>query len=99
IELVDEVGAEPFDLAEGPLLRLRLVRLTAEEHVLALVVHHIVADGWSFDIVFAELGQAYQAAVAGGVPDLPPPEIQYGDFAIWQRERADQDGFAEELDF
>lgn len=99
IELVDEIGAEPFDLAEGPLLRLRLVRLAAEEHVLALVVHHIVADGWSFDVVFAELGQAYQAAVAGGVPDLPPPDIQYGDFAIWQRERAEQDGFAEELNF
>jgi amino acid adenylation domain-containing protein len=97
--LLDEEGRAPFDLATGPLLRARLLRLSAEEHLLILVVHHIVADGWSFGVLFPELAHAYAAAVAGTEPELPPPPIQYADFAVWQRERAESGGDAPALEF
>lgn len=96
-ELLDADGRAPFDLATGPLLRVRLVRLAPAEHLLVLVVHHIVADGWSFETLFAELAHGYRAAVAGAAPDLPPPPIQYADFAVWQREQAQQSAFADDL--
>ncbi|OJF15886.1 non-ribosomal peptide synthetase [Couchioplanes caeruleus] len=78
-------GAHPFDLATGPLVRHRLLRRGPERHVLLLVVHHAVADGWSFDTLFDELAAAY---AAGGDPGLPPPPVQYADVALWQRARA-----------
>ncbi|MGW0436009.1 amino acid adenylation domain-containing protein [Micromonospora sp. NPDC003197] len=98
-ELVETTGRAPFDLATGPLLRLQLIRLAADEHLLVVVVHHIVADGWSFNTVFAELGHAYQAAVDGIEPSLPPPPIQYADFAVWQGEQAASGALAEDLEF
>ncbi|MBX7266828.1 amino acid adenylation domain-containing protein [Micromonospora sp. Llam7] len=75
----------PFDLAAGPLFRARLVRLGPTEHALALAVHHIVVDGWSMGLVIRELGAAYDAYRRGGRPELPPPPLQYPDFARWQR--------------
>ncbi|GHF53719.1 amino acid adenylation domain-containing protein/non-ribosomal peptide synthase protein (TIGR01720 family) [Amycolatopsis bartoniae] len=76
-----EVATEPFDLRAGPLLRTRLVRLAPDDHVLTLVLHHIVTDGWSTGILVSELSALYAGA---GLPELP---IQYADFAVWQRER------------
>ncbi|MFK3982285.1 amino acid adenylation domain-containing protein [Micromonospora sp. NPDC050397] len=96
-ELLDADGRAPFDLATGPLLRVRLIRLTPTEHLLVLVVHHIVADGWSFDTLFGELAYGYRTAVTGAAPDLPPPPIQYADFAVWQREQAQRSAFADDL--
>ncbi|WP_063764187.1 non-ribosomal peptide synthetase/MFS transporter [Kitasatospora purpeofusca] len=79
--------ARPFDLAEGPLLRALLVRTAPDEHVLALVMHHIVSDGWSLDILHRELDSLY-ARHAHGTPDrLPELPVQFGDYAGWQRER------------
>jgi hypothetical protein len=75
-----------FDLERGPLVRALLVRVSAVEHVFALVVHHIAVDGWSMPLMWAELSAAY---AAGGVSKLPEPELQYGDFAYWQREWLD----------
>jgi amino acid adenylation domain-containing protein len=80
-------AARPFDLERGPLFRAALVRLAAEEHVLVLDMHHIVADGWSFGVLFRELAELYGALCAGGEPSLPELPIQYADFAVWQRER------------
>jgi surfactin synthase thioesterase subunit len=79
-ELLAEQIETPFDLAAGPLLRAGLVRLTAEEHILCLVVHHIVADGWSLGILCGELAAGYRAEDA-----VPPPPVQYADYARWQR--------------
>ncbi|MFC5668163.1 amino acid adenylation domain-containing protein [Kitasatospora misakiensis] len=85
-ELGDRV-ARPFDLADGPLLRALLVRTATDEHVLALVMHHIVSDGWSLDILHRELDALY-ARHAHGTPDqLPALPVQFGDYAGWQRER------------
>lgn len=75
----------PFDLQQGPLLRARVLQLTAEHHVLLTCIHHIVCDGWSLGIMMEELRQFYQAAVNGTPVALAPLPIQYADYALWQR--------------
>ncbi|MCR6482002.1 amino acid adenylation domain-containing protein [Amycolatopsis sp. OK19-0408] len=79
--MVDAAAAEPFDLAEGPLLRATLVRITDTEHLLAVCTHHIVGDGWSVDLLLRDLAAHYHST-ATALPALP---IGYGDFAHWQR--------------
>ncbi|MGV9598908.1 amino acid adenylation domain-containing protein [Streptosporangium sandarakinum] len=79
--VLDREARERFDLAAGPLLRARLVRLAADEHVVAVTVHHIVFDGWSQDVFFRDLGVAYR----GGV--LEPVGVSFGDYVRWARER------------
>jgi len=75
----------PFDLAAGPLLRVTLVRLAAEEHALLLNMHHIVSDGWSIGVFLGEMSALYEAFRLGRTPDLPLLPLQYADFAAWQR--------------
>ncbi|WP_435635616.1 amino acid adenylation domain-containing protein [Pseudomonas solani] len=75
----------PFDLEQGPLLRVRLIRLEAEQHVLLLTLHHIVSDGWSMNILIDELGHLYAADVEGREAGLPALPIQYADYGLWQR--------------
>jgi amino acid adenylation domain-containing protein len=85
LDIVAEEASAPFDLARGPLVRGRLVRMAADDHVLLLTMHHIVADGWSTGVLFRELGALY-AAFARGEPDpLPPLPVQYADYAAWHR--------------
>ncbi|HEX8079097.1 MAG TPA: amino acid adenylation domain-containing protein [Jatrophihabitans sp.] len=84
--LIGELARTPILPAVGPLLRVRLVRLAADRHVLAVVMHHIVADGWSFRILFEELSADYEAIRDGGEPVAEEPAIQYADFALWQLE-------------
>ncbi|MFI0723475.1 amino acid adenylation domain-containing protein [Streptomyces sp. NPDC021224] len=93
-ELVGERAAEPFDLAAGPLLRAELLRLGAQQHVLALVMHHIVTDGWSVDILHRELDALYAAHADGTPSGLAPLDVQFGDYAVWQRERLDSGALA-----
>ncbi|SBT39365.1 non-ribosomal peptide synthetase/MFS transporter [Micromonospora auratinigra] len=81
--LVDAAAAEPFDLAQGPLLRALLVRLAEDDHVLFLAQHHIVGDGWSVDVLLRDLITAYR----GGEPPTLP--VQYGDFAVWEARELD----------
>ncbi|NEB75230.1 amino acid adenylation domain-containing protein [Streptomyces sp. SID14478] len=83
-----EVATGAFDLASGPLLRARLIRLAPQEHLLVLCIHHIATDGWSTGILVSELTACYAATVAGTSPDLPQLPVQYADFAAWERERA-----------
>ncbi|MEO5726166.1 MAG: condensation domain-containing protein, partial [Byssovorax sp.] len=80
-----EEGRRAFDLARGPLLRACLFELGTEDHVLLLVVYHIVSDGWSNGILNRELTALYRAFVAGKPSPLPELPIQYADFAAWQR--------------
>ncbi|HZP16397.1 MAG TPA: condensation domain-containing protein, partial [Terriglobales bacterium] len=84
-ELALEEYRRPFDLSAGPVLRARLWKLTEEDHLLLLVMHHIVSDGWSGGVLFEELGALYQAFSAGQSSPLPELPIQYSDFAVWQR--------------
>jgi hypothetical protein len=96
-DAVREVVRRPFDLWAAPPVRVALVRTAAEEHVLVVVVHHIACDGWSLGVLAGELSVAYTALHAGTVPDLPALSIQYGDFALWQRDRLTDDVLADEL--
>ncbi|HST59898.1 MAG TPA: condensation domain-containing protein, partial [Longimicrobium sp.] len=75
-----------FDLAAGPLFRAVLLRLGAEDHALLLTMHHIVSDGWSMGVLFRELSALYEAYRKGGESPLPELPVQYGDYAVWQRE-------------
>lgn len=88
--IVDQLAADEavtsFDLAQGPLLRLHLVRLQNEEHVLLITMHHIISDGWSMGVFVKELTHLYAAAIAGQPGQLLPLPIQYADFAHWQRQ-------------
>lgn len=86
-ELEREEAKRPFDLSSDPLIRFHLLRLAEEKYILLFTLHHIIADGWSMTIFLQELGQAYQAFVAGKEPALPTLPIQYADFAYWQTER------------
>ncbi|MGC5412416.1 condensation domain-containing protein, partial [Streptomyces sp. DT225] len=95
--LVDEAAAEPFDLAVGPLLRSLLVRVADRDHILLLVVHHSVSDGWSSEILISELLRCYAARVAGDGCLLPELPVQYGDFAQWQRDRLSGDALSAEV--
>ncbi|WP_338485301.1 non-ribosomal peptide synthase/polyketide synthase [Pseudomonas trivialis] len=82
---VAQIIGQPFDLLHGPVLRVRLLRLAAHEHVLVLVQHHIVSDGWSMQLMVEELVQMYAAFSHGRTPALPALPIQYADYAVWQR--------------
>ncbi|MFH8584558.1 amino acid adenylation domain-containing protein [Streptomyces celluloflavus] len=95
---ITEALAGPFDLATGPLLRFRLLRLGPDEHVLALAMHHLVADGWSVGVLVSELSALYAAFSAGKPSPLPELAIQYGDFALWQQEGLDADGPRQDLE-
>jgi amino acid adenylation domain-containing protein len=82
---LSEIDA-PFDLVAGPLLRVKLLRLGARRHVLVLTLHHIVADAWSLGVLGRDLSELYRAQLEERQPSLPPLDVQYGDFAVWQRE-------------
>jgi amino acid adenylation domain-containing protein len=84
--LARDEAQRPFDLASGPLIRAKLLRLSTDEHVLVLVMHHIITDAWSMSVLFEEIGRLYSACAAGLPSPLPNLPIQYGDFARWQRE-------------
>ncbi|GAU68945.1 tyrocidine synthetase I [Streptomyces sp. NBRC 110611] len=96
---ITEALADPFDLATGPLLRFRLLRLGPDEHVLALAMHHLISDGWSVGVLVSELSALYAAFSAGKPSPLPELPIQYGDFAVWQQEQAGAAGEREDLDY
>ncbi|HYO58747.1 condensation domain-containing protein, partial [Archangium sp.] len=83
---VREEAHRPFELSRGPMLRARVLRLAREEHVLLLVMHHIVTDAWSASVLLRELSELYPAFEAGGVPVLPALGLQYADYAVWQRQ-------------
>ncbi len=85
LRLAAAESAMPFDLERGPLLRAALLRLGTHEHAALLTMHHIVADGWSMGILIREVGALYPALVRGEASPLPEPDIQYADFAAWQR--------------
>ncbi|HEX8693688.1 MAG TPA: amino acid adenylation domain-containing protein, partial [Longimicrobium sp.] len=87
--LLAEEEAAPFDLERGPLIRGRLVRLAADDHVLLVTMHHVVSDGWSMGVLTRELGALYAAFRRGDPDPLPPLPVQYADYAAWQRRWVD----------
>ncbi|MGW4061459.1 non-ribosomal peptide synthase/polyketide synthase [Amycolatopsis sp. NPDC004747] len=98
-EILRADGEQPFDLREGPLLRVNLIRLAPQEHVLVVTVHHIVTDGWSNGLIGEELGLLYAAALRGERAELPPLPVQYADFAAWQRGRLAEQELAGQVEY
>jgi amino acid adenylation domain-containing protein len=76
----------PFDMTRAPLFRTRLLRLGPDDHVLLLILHHIIVDGWSIGIFFEEVSEVYSAFAAGRQVRLPAQAFQFSDFADWQRQ-------------
>ncbi|PYV72854.1 MAG: hypothetical protein DMG96_24850 [Acidobacteria bacterium] len=81
-----ELARKPFDLARGPLMRVELLRLGEDGHILSLTLHHTIVDGWSWPILLEELATLYEAFADGKPSSLPEPPIQYGDYAAWQKD-------------
>ena len=91
-EICQSEAATPFDLARGPLLRGKVIRLDGSEQVLMLSMHHIISDGWSLGILTQELGEILEALRQGRSPELKPLPIQYVDYAVWQRRWLEKSG-------
>ncbi|MBL8298381.1 MAG: amino acid adenylation domain-containing protein [Rhodanobacteraceae bacterium] len=73
----------PFDLARGPLFRMALFRMAPEEHVFFFMAHHLIWDGWSFDLLYSDLAALYDACRQDRPVALPELQVRYGDFAAW----------------
>jgi amino acid adenylation domain-containing protein len=84
-QLLRSEAATPFDLGEPPLLRIRLLKLMPQQHVLLLNLHHIIGDSWSMGVLFSEISTLYDAFSAGNSSPLPDLAIQYADYALWER--------------
>jgi amino acid adenylation domain-containing protein len=84
-ERLRAMALEPFSLANAPLLRATLLQLGPDDHVLSLVIHHIIADGWSMGVLFRDLCEFYNAACDGREPLLPELPVQYADYSLWQQ--------------
>ena len=97
--LAQELAARPFDLAKEPLLRVGLYRLDEHDHVIAVVMHHIIADGWSVGVFLHELEALYRANGDIAEAKLPSLPIQYADYAAWQREHLVGDRLETDLAF
>ncbi|MEX2553287.1 MAG: condensation domain-containing protein, partial [Actinomycetota bacterium] len=99
MEIIDREATWKVDLGSWPLLRLTLVKLAENDHFMLFSYHHIVADGWSTGLFYSELGTLYSAFVAGRPSPLPELEIQYPDYASWQRRMAARPEFQQHLDY
>ncbi len=97
--VVAAANARPFDLERGPVLRAMRVRLAADDQALLFNMHHIVSDEWSMVIMVREMAELYDAFAAGRAPALPEPQVQYPDFALWQREHLGGAGLEAQLAF
>ncbi len=98
-QVAREEAQHSFDLARGPLLRITLLRLADQTHILLLTMHHIISDGWSTGIIRSELSQLYEAFSQGKASPLPDLPIQYADFAVWQRQTLQGKVLQEHLDY
>ncbi len=83
---IQKTVQEPFDLGKDYMLRAVLLRISENEHLLLVVLHHIASDGWSVTVLVKELAELYEAALQGREPNLPELPVQYRDYAHWQRE-------------
>src|SRR5262249_9163627 len=97
--MMKEEERKGFDLRRGPLWRVLLVRMGEREHVVVVTVHHIVADGWSLGVLLREVVQLYAGYSEGEPGWLPELEVQYGDYALWQREWLQGKKLEEELEY
>ena len=99
LRLTTEDFAAPFDLERGPLVRIGLVRLASDDHVMHVNMHHTITDRWSGAIFERETALLYEAFAEGRPSPLPPLPVQYADYSVWQRERMDSEFYREQAAF
>ncbi|MBK5530550.1 non-ribosomal peptide synthetase [Pseudomonas sp. TH06] len=99
VRAAEQQSVLPFDLAVGPLLRVTLLKLAGQEHVLLLTLHHIVSDGWSMNVLIDEFIRCYDAFDAGQPPALAALPVQYSDYALWQRRWLEAGEQARQLEY
>jgi hypothetical protein len=95
--LLSQDAATPFDLAQGPVFRVRIIKLAEQEHVLSVTMHHIASDGWSIEVLFRDVTTIYEALANRRNPAIPPLLIQYADYALWQKQWLHSSVFQEHL--
>jgi amino acid adenylation domain-containing protein len=99
-KISNEEAAYPFDLEQGPLYRIRLVQVNNHKFILFWTLHHIISDGWSMGVLFDELNQLYKGYKAGKAhPILPPLQLQYVDFALWQKSYLQNNTLEKQLNY
>ena len=96
---IDAVAGQRFDLLRGPLMTVELLKLADDEHVLILTMHHIITDGWSTGVLVNEVGALYEAFATRRESPLADLPVQYGDYAVWQRQRLQGQTLEELLDY
>jgi amino acid adenylation domain-containing protein len=99
LERLREHAKTSFSLATGPLLKLHVIQTSATENTLLLVIHHIISDLWSMDVFFRELGQLYARQSADVAPQPDTLDIQYADYAAWQRDLLSGDKLERHQDY
>ncbi|WP_017717380.1 non-ribosomal peptide synthetase [Kamptonema formosum] len=99
LRLIKEEYSRPFDLATGPLLRVTLIRLDSESHVLTVTMHHIISDAWSAGIFFKDLSAFYAAIAEETAPQLAELPVQYADFSYWQRQYISKEAVETQLNY
>jgi hypothetical protein len=99
LQLAMAEAEQGFDLAEGPLLRVKLVKIDEQDHVLMLTMHHIVSDGWSMGIMTKEFNRLYEAYLKEEENPLPEMVLQYVDYAVWEREWLQGEKLDEQLSY
>lgn len=99
IALLKQEWEQPFNLSQGPLLRMRLIRLSTTDHIFLRTFHHIVSDGWSQAVFNHEFMVLYEAFHEGRNNPLEPLPVQYADYAAWQRNWLDDEALTRDLDY
>ena len=99
LEIMRREWEEPFNLSTGPVLRMKLIKVSERDHVLLRNFHHIVSDGWSQSVFNREFMLLYESFQQGRENPLRPLAIQYADFALWQRKWLDEDALARDVDY
>ena len=98
-EVARREGARAFDLERGPVWRAAVVKLSEEDHVLMLNIHHIASDGWSTGVLVREFTSLYEQYISGRQAALAELEVQYADYAVWQREWLQGEVLQEQIDY
>lgn len=98
-DLVNEEEERVFDLSEGHLIRVTVLRLDEEDHVLLLTMHHIISDGWSMGVLVREMTSLYKAYTTGSPPPLEELAIQYVDYSVWQEKWLQGEVVGNHLDY
>ena len=97
--MILENGRQPFDVINGPLIRITLARISADEHVIIVIEHHLIHDGWAQGVFLRDFLELYEARTVGRSPRLPELPVQYADYAVWQRENLRGEQLDRLLDF